>query len=250
VSGTSISFGSESVFNNAGSTIPAVTFDSSNNKVVVCYKRAAASYGSAKVGTVSGTSISFGSEANFSNSAAIGNELQVVFDSNANKVVVAYIDTGNSSYGTAAVGTVSGTSISFGSTSVFESAAVDDVRAAYDSTNNATVISYADDGNSTYGTYVIGTVSDTSISFGSPVVFNAATTASLASAFDPDQGTVVFAYRDGGQGTAVGLALTGSVPNFTIGSTYYVQNDGTLSTTSSSVTAGKAIANTTLLLKG
>ena len=253
VSGTSISFGSEVVFNNAGSTIPTLTFDSSNNKVVVCYKRAAASYGSAKVGTVSGTSISFGSEANFSNSSAIGNELQVVFDSTANKVVVAYMDSGNSTYGTAAVGTVSGTSISFGSTSVFESAEVDEVKAAYDSSSNNTVISYMDAGNSNYGTYAIGTISGTSISFGTPAVFNAASVASVATAFDPDQGTVVIAYRDGGnsnQGTGIGLAVTGAVPNFTIGSTYYVQNDGTLSTTSSSVTAGKAIANTTLLLKG
>ena len=55
---------------------------------------------------------------------------------------------------------------------------------------------------------------------------------------------------DSGKGSAQVIAITGAVPNFTIGSTYYVQDDGTLSTTSSSVTAGKAIANTTLLLKG
>jgi len=252
VSGTSISFGTPVVFNSGGSTIPTVTFDSSNNKVVVCYKTIP-NNGNAKVGTVSGTSISFGSEANFSNSSTVGNELQVVFDSTANKVVVAYMDTGNSTYGTAAVGTVSGTSISFGSTSVFESAEVDEVKAAYDSSSNNTVISYMDVGNSNYGTYAIGTISGTSISFGTPAVFNAASVASVATAFDPDQGTVVIAYRDGGnsnQGTGIGLAVTGAVPNFTIGSTYYVQDDGTLATTSSSVTAGKAIANTTLLLKG
>ncbi len=38
--------------------------------------------------------------------------------------------------------------------------------------------------------------------------------------------------------------------SLTTGSTYYVQNDGTLTTTSSSVTAGKAISTTQLILNG
>ena len=37
------------------------------------------------------------------------------------KIVIAYRDNGNSNYGTAVVGTVSGTSISFGTPVVFES---------------------------------------------------------------------------------------------------------------------------------
>jgi len=286
VSGTSISFGTPVVFESAA-TVPNVTFDSSNNKVVIAYQDGGNSnYGTAIVGTVSGTGISFGSAAVFE-SAGIGAELQVVFDSTANKVVVAYMDTGNSSHGTAAVGTVSGTSISFGTPVVFEAASTDEVRAAYDSASNTTVIAYVDGGNSNYGTYVIGTVSDTSISFGSAAVFKDASVASLTSSFDPDQGVVVFGYRDGGSsndGAAkayrqagsnanatnfVGIAnaaisdgASGSVTvqgglitnsnlaTLTIGSTYYVQNDGTFATTTSNVTAGKALAASTLLLKG
>jgi hypothetical protein len=38
VSGTSITFGSEKVFNDADSYIPVSTFDSSNNKVVIAFK--------------------------------------------------------------------------------------------------------------------------------------------------------------------------------------------------------------------
>ena len=44
--------------------------------------------------------------------------------------------------------------------------------------------------------------------------------------------------------------VTEKVSSLTTGSTYYVKDDGTLSTTSSSVTAGKAIATDKLLLKG
>ena len=45
--------------------------------------------------------------------------MAVVYDSTNNKVVVVYKDGNNNSYGTAAVGTVSGTSISFGTPVVF-----------------------------------------------------------------------------------------------------------------------------------
>ena len=39
-------------------------------------------------------------------------------------------------------------------------------------TTNRVVIAYYDDANSDYGTVVVGTVSGTSISFGTPVVVN------------------------------------------------------------------------------
>ena len=48
--------------------------------------------------------------------------------------------------------------------------------------NEKVVIAYADNGNSVdYGTVIKGTVSGTSISFGSPIVFNSANTAFIVS---------------------------------------------------------------------
>ena len=50
-------------------------------------------------------------------------------------------------------------------------------------------------------------------------------------------------------GTAKGLlAITGAYPNLVPNTTYYVQDDGTLSTTSSSVTAGKAMSTNSINL--
>ena len=92
--------------------------------------------------------------------------ISVVYDSSNQKVVIAYRDYNNNYYGTAIVGTVSGTSISFGSSAVFASAVVS-VSATFDSTNNKIVIAYKDGSNSDYGTAVVGTVSGTSISFDS-----------------------------------------------------------------------------------
>ena len=254
VSGTSISFGSEVVYNSSSAAQNFSVFDSSNNKVVIVYKSTGnSSYGTASVGTVSGTSISFGSQATFSNNSTINTDSVITFDSNANKVVVFYGDTGNSTYATAVVGTVSGTDISFGTPVVVDDAAALSMPGiGFDSNANQVILVYQQVGTAR-GYYRVGTVSGTSISFQDRVTLNENYISYNDLAFDTGQNTTVIVYRDGGNsnyGTAKGLQLTGAVPNFTIGSTYYVQTDGTLSTTSSSVTAGKAIANTTLLLKG
>ena len=138
--------------------------------------------------------------------SANANYISAIYDSTNEKVVIIYQDVGNSYYGTAVVGTVSGASISFGSPVVFESASTYYISSTYDSTNGKVVIAYTDNGNSSYGTAIVGTVSGTSISFGTPVVFESASTAYTTSTFDSTNGKVVIAYRDSGNsdyGTAI-----------------------------------------------
>ena len=68
---------------------------------------------------------------------------------------------------------VSGNSVSsFGSESTFESASTYQISATYDSSSSKVIVGYTDLDNSSYGTYAEGTISGTSISFGSPVVLN------------------------------------------------------------------------------
>ena len=195
VSGTSISFGTAVVFESANTSDIGSCFDSSNNKVVIGYRDIGDSgKAKARVLTVSGTSVSDGGTTEFNNASTT--EISLAFDSSNNKVIIAYEDNGNSSYGTAIVGTVSGTSISFGSEAVFESAEVRDVNIAFDSTNNKALIVYADVANSNYGTAVVATVSSTSISFGTPVVYTGTEVGYYPSAsFNPDTGKFgVFVY--------------------------------------------------------
>ena len=197
VSGDSISFGSAVTFNAGVTAWITSVFDSSNNKVVISYSDGGNSdYGTAIVGTVSGTSISFGSEVVFesANSGYLGS----TFDSTNNKVVVSYRDDGNTGKGTAIVGTVSGTSISFGTAALFNNASTYWTDATFDSTNGKAVILYMDDGNSQYGTAIVGTVSGTDITFGSEVVFSTASTKAPVAAFDSAVGKVTVAYRDAG----------------------------------------------------
>ena len=213
VSGTSISFGTAVVFETAavsGNTAPV--FDTANNKVVIAYRdEGNSSYGSAIVGTVSGTSISFGTAVVFNNSSS--DEIGSAFDSNSNKVVIVYRDAGNSYYGTAIVGTVSGTSISFGAETVFNSASMYYASPTFDSTNNKVVIPYTDVGNSSYGTTIVGTISGTSISFGSEAVYESAATAYTAATYDSTNEKTVIAYQDQGNssyGTGVVFQLASS----------------------------------------
>lgn len=213
VSGTSITFGSPVVFNAALSDDTRVVYDANAQKVVIAYRdNGNNNYLTAIVGTVSGTSISFGSETVFAASSN-SDEIDLTYDSDAQKVVIAYRDVQNNYYGTAIVGTVSGTSISFGTATVFESAQVSFVTTAYDTNAQKTLIAYRDHGNSNYGTSIIGTVSGTSISFGSHVIFNAAYSLECNAAYDSVNQKVVIAYRDAGnssRATAIVGEISGS----------------------------------------
>ena len=108
MSGTSISFGTAVAYNSTGTTYQSITFDSTNNKIVIAANRGS---GYAIVGTVSGTSISFGSQVEFETGAAEYNNC--AFDSNTGKVVIIYNDSNYYNRPTFIAGTVSGTSISF-----------------------------------------------------------------------------------------------------------------------------------------
>tara|TARA_Y100000004_G_scaffold48418_1_gene53343 strand:+ start:3683 stop:5731 length:2049 start_codon:yes stop_codon:yes gene_type:complete len=288
VSGTSISFGTEVVFEPGSTSYTAATFDSTNNKVVIAYRDGGnSSYGTAIVGTVSGTSISFGSAEVFE--SANSTYVKAVFDSTNDKVVIVYRDGGNSYYGTAIVGTVSGTSISFGTAVVFASVNAVQISAAYDTSNQKVLISYRDATNLDYGKGIVGTVSGTSISFGTAETFETANTNYTSAAYDSNSNKVVIAYQDGGNssyGTAVVFGTTSLVTNLTTenyigiaaadissgatgainiiggvntgqtglttGRTHYVQAAGGIGLTvsSPSVVAGTSISDTRIIVKG
>ena len=209
VSGTAISYGTPVVFESAAVNSTSATFDSDSNKVVIGYgDQGNSEYGTAIVGTVSGTAISFGTAVVYESATSYYNI--ATFDSNSNKVVISYRDAGNSSYGTGIVGTVSGTSISFGTAVVFASGTTYDVEATFDSNSNTVVIVYQNASGSDYGTSVVGTVSGTAISYGTPVVFEAAVTEFSSVTFDSNSNKVVIAYRDDGN-SMYGTAIVGTV---------------------------------------
>jgi len=196
VSGIATSAGSATL-NDGNKTVSNVNviYDANAGKIVLVYRDITSTYyGTAQVGTVSGTSISFGTPVTFNSNNS--QHITAVYDANAQKVVVIYGDDGNSNHGTAKVGTVSGTGISFGSGTVWNASDCSKMKASFDSSANKIVIIYKDEGNSDHGTAIVGTVSGTSISFGSEAVFNSASTTQMAICYDTNASKHLIAYND------------------------------------------------------
>jgi hypothetical protein len=196
ISGTSISFGTPVAFDTAPEYL-RVTFNSSTGKVVAYRDGDNSGYGTAVVGTVSGTSISFGTPVVFKSAES---RYMAMDSADGSNVVIVY--RGSTGYGHGIVGAISGTSISFGSaTSIsnsnnkFEFSAV-----TYDSNADKVLVSYHGDSN--YGYSAVGTISSTSISFGTPAQFNGTNalltsdSRSVSSAFDPNTNQVAIGFID------------------------------------------------------
>jgi len=288
VSGTSISFGSETIFETGNTAYCACGFDTSLNKVIISYRDDGNSgYGTAVIGTVSGTSISFGTAVVFASASTIYGS---VASNNNGKFVIAFRDGGNSSRGKGIVGTITGTTPSFGSEVEYSASFQQPMAAVFDPTADKTVIAFRDQNDGNKGKFRVGTVSGTTISFGSAVTFESGSMSSIGpSTFDSVSNKVVTPYADvanSNYGTAVvfqnaanisnltaenyiGTAATGAPDGtgakinlkgavdenqsgLTAGQSYYVQTDGTLGTTPAdpSVFAGTAVAANKLIVKG
>jgi len=192
--GDSISYGNKVVFEAASTAWIEIAALNSTHCVIAYMDNGDSGKGTAIVGTISGDSISFGTPVVFED----GTTRDIDIDSLDNThVVVAYGDDDNSGYGTAVVGTISdGDVLSFGTPVVYESAGIEYTSV---SSLNSThcVIAYQDEGNSDYGTAVVGTISGDSISFGTPQVFESATTNEISTC-SLDNTHSVIAYQDGG----------------------------------------------------
>jgi hypothetical protein len=145
------------------------------------------------------------------------------------------MDSGNSSYGTSILGTVANGSITFGSEVVFNSGSTSHTSSSR-LTDTTFVVSYVDDGNSSYGTSILGTVANGSITFGSEVVFNSGGTYYTSSSRLTDT-TFVVSYRDSGN-SGYGTSILGTVANgsITFGSEVVFNSGSTYETSSSRLT--------------
>jgi len=166
VTGNIITYGSEYVFNSAVTYYcSTITLDTTH--FVVAYRNGASSpyNGTAIVGTVSGSTITYGSEFVF-NSASTSYISAAALD--VTHFIVAYGDD-NSGDGLAIVGTVSGSTITYGTENEFNNEARYIAATSLDA--NHFVVAYQDYDNY-FGTAIVGTVSDTTITYGTEYVFN------------------------------------------------------------------------------
>ena len=206
VSGTSISFASGTNF-DTGATWVNAAYDPDSGKILVLW-----SYSfKARMATVSGNSISYGSIVTVD--ADKLEESAISYDTVNQKFVIAYTDwTSNNRYGTSLVGTVSGTSISFGTPVIFRSARTDAPFACvYDTASGKTVIAYSEVAGSNNIKAIVGTISNTSISFGSAVTVSTAGSYTTGVYDSEAQKTVIFYYNSTGRarvGTVSGTSIS------------------------------------------
>ena len=197
------SAGAESVFATTSAALGTITYDSSNDKIVVFY--VGTSQLRAKVGTVSGDSISFGSEVTVV--ARDTSQMGVTFDTSNNKVLVVYNrDSSNNQYGSARVGTVSGTDISFGTEVVFNSNTTREVAPSFDTNAGKSLVAYRNSSNDGKGR--VATISGTDVSFGTEATFDSGTAYTIAAAYDANAQKHVIAYDEG---YSSGKAVVGTI---------------------------------------
>ena len=206
ISGDTFVYGAYATFNAGNNYDNMVSvYDPVSGNVIIAFTDVGnSSYGTAIVGTVSGNSITFGSEVVFNSATTIAS-IDIACDTINEKIIIAYSDGGNSSYGTAIVGTVSGNSITFGSEVVFNSATTTYTSVTCDNTNGKTVVVYSDGANSGYLTAKVGTVSGDTITFGDPVVIDDTASGNrIDTIYDPSRGKIVVVYYTSGTKIAIG----------------------------------------------
>ncbi len=175
--GTPVTFSgrtTEAVGGNIATIGFAMSYDVAAQKVLICYcegdEYVSGGKGASKVGTVSGTgtggTISFGAEAEWEDDKPPAHRTfaeHIVYDSNAQKHVLIWTKSGTGAV--ASVGTITGTSISWGTPVTVMSAFIYPT-IAFDSTTNQIVIA-TDKGTAAWGVISrVGTVTGTSITFG------------------------------------------------------------------------------------
>jgi len=150
----------------------------------------------AQIGTVTGTTITLGSKIGLPGGISMNESTIVALSSTL--FVVNFFDV-NVGAGTAIVGVVSGTDITFGSETLWTAAVVTIsslVTVPLSSTTFA--FAYRDGRDSNHGTAQIGTVTGTSLAFGVEAEFTSASSADSLGLLAMDSATLVVSYRDEG----------------------------------------------------
>lgn len=202
-----ITYGSEYVFYSGGTAYEQTVVMDDTHFVVVYSDTSNASVGRAVVGTVDGTTLSFGTAATFYNSGGANYISACALD--ATHFAVLFRGSSTSS-ALMCVGTVSGTSISFGSTYSLGVNCVSTALALVGPGALVAVVSYT-----SFGAAFYCTVSGTTVTHYTGYTFSSASTSAVSVAA-LDSSRFVVTYRDvgGGYGRAVVGTLSGTTISY------------------------------------
>ena len=188
-----LSFGLPFVPLSEGSNYCIAVFDPSTGKSLVGGQATSSSYsGAFFAATISGTTPSVGAK------ATLFAGLQYtcgVYNTTAQKILVAGNENGNNNYGAAAVATISGTSVGFGGKLTFLSDDVREFDMAYNPVSNNNICVFYRQSNS-YGQFAVLLVSGTSVSVDSIYSFATTATRYPAIGYDVNTARMLIAYQN------------------------------------------------------
>ena len=183
----------ENVFHYASTTYTKAAA-LSDTRFVIAYRDGGNSkYGTAIIGTLSGTNITWGSGSVFNQANMEGCDMSIAALSES-QLVIAFSDSGNYDCGTAIVGVVTGDSILFKTKSEFESHSTDHISVAR-LTDTSFIVAYQDAEDTFYGKTRIGDVSSGSISWRPVHTFNNTFTSSPIHVLALSDTKVLFFYN-------------------------------------------------------
>jgi len=220
ISSNTVTWGTETLIESDQTNYPAICYDTTANKVVIAYRNTTDQQGKARVGTVSGTTITWGAEHNFSTNDVT--ECSITYDSSADRILInANRDDGTGNYyGVAVAASLSGTSLTFGTIVQYGGANCDQFRSVYDPDTSRTLTFYRDGSVSYYGRYVVQSVSGTTVTNGTPATFSSDNTYHMGVTYDTNSQRVVVCHPTSfGNGVcSVGTVTGGATNSISFGS--------------------------------
>ena len=207
------------------------------------------------------TPAALGAETTFNPATSFEGYFSSTYDSVNNKIVIAGRDQSQSFKGYAYVGTISGTSITFGTPVQFTPGtdrANGSVAITYDVASGNVVIFWSNIENSNYATAIVGTVSGTSITFGTGVVFDSSSVSfaeanTNSATYHSGQDVCVLSYNNSaGTLSTIACSVSGTTPTFgskvTPGGTAFVSIDNVYDVSADRIVTSGQLAGTGMIV--
>ena len=199
----SITWSTPTVFYSGDTTRPLGISLQDSGKVAVIYQDESSGGPNdltrCVIGTISGTSISFGTPVTVNSFSIASDAYGIGYDTANSRIIWAYRNSSgstNDEYGCAKAASVSGTVPTWGSEYVFNSGLTRAIALAYSTSASKFVVSYQSNPNSFDGRSNVGTISGTAISFGSVATFDSGSITTVASCYDSTNNAIGVMYND------------------------------------------------------
>ena len=204
--GASESLGADSEFEPATMRGVKGIYDPDTDRVVICYKEAGDNYVVVTVGTITGSSIAWGTETRVGSQHSTYND--ICYDSDSNRVVLFYTEASGvgTDHGYAAVGLVTGAStntVAFNSPQAIIASPIRYPAVEFYAATNNIVFLWKEDGSPNEGMACCATINESYNleSISTPIEFAAAGANYLTRGtfYDPDTERIIACYQDNSQ---------------------------------------------------